>query len=345
MEELISVIVPVYNIGAYVERCVKSICSQTYKKLEIILVDDGSSDNSSVLCDEIAKKDSRIIVIHKKNGGLSEARNTGIERAAGKYLVFVDGDDYISRFMIEKLYHAIRLCDAELSICNFEYVYENTSTITHENTDLPLVNNVLKGEDILFTELFKYKSWYWVVAWNKIYKKELFNELRFPVGKIHEDEYIVHRLLAKCQKVATISEPLYYYVQRNAGIMYNCRKKKIDIDKVGYLLDRVIFYKENGYPSECVWKLIRSILTNIYDIFELKNTIQNSEFSIIKKNLQIQFSYVFNECQPIDHSVSRKEMLLLKLANYDIAFSYNLLRFIKRVKVYYGKSKCNCSDL
>lgn len=215
----ISVIVPVYNVQQYLEKCVRSLIEQTYKEIEIILVDDGSTDRSGVLCDEMAEMDERICVIHKKNGGLSSARNTGIDYAKGEYLYFVDSDDYIAKDTLKKLYDKIKQEKADLALCGIAYIDENGHTIKEI---LPYMTD---GE--VWNEEQFWKNRYimgtgnicYAVAWNKLYRRTLFQNERYDVGKLHEDEYICHRIISQCSRIAIVNEVLYYYLQRDNSIM------------------------------------------------------------------------------------------------------------------------------
>lgn len=220
MEELISVIVPIYNVGAYLEECVESIRCQTYNNLDIILVDDGSDDGSEKQCDEYRLKDNRIKVIHKKNGGLSDARNVGLLAADGDYVMFIDSDDLIVPKMIEKLYRAIKACSSGVSICGFKK-FENTANITNtcETKDV----HTLSGREYIVSVYTGNDSGMGFVAWNKLYKKALFIEydIRYPVGRIYEDAFTTYKLIYKSERVATVDEKLYYYRQRTGSIMYS----------------------------------------------------------------------------------------------------------------------------
>ena len=212
IEEKISVIVPVYNVEAYLEKCVESILRQTYTNLEILLIDDGSTDNSGDLCDQLALRDQRIRVIHKENGGLSDARNTGIEEASSDLIGFVDSDDYIDEDMYETLYRQMLESKAELSMCGHYDVY-------HQNPEKQVVaiqTWVLTPEEAIRMVMeAKILS---VTAVNKLYKKELFDQLRFEMGKIAEDAFIMIRLIHQCSKVVATNEKKYYYVHRENSI-------------------------------------------------------------------------------------------------------------------------------
>ena len=207
----ISIIVPVYDVEKYLKKCVDSILNQTFKDFELILVDDGSPDNSGAICDQYAEKDSRVRVIHKENGGLSDARNAGIEVARGKYLGFVDSDDFVNEDMYKQLYTSIIENNADLSICGIFDLYEGKTPIKKTEKKLLLNRNeamimIFHGNEIS------------VHAYNKLYKKEIFESLRYPVGKYHEDSYIIVNVLDRCKKIAINTKQMYYYYHRDGSI-------------------------------------------------------------------------------------------------------------------------------
>ena len=219
--EKVSIIIPVYNVAQYLDKCMESVLSQSYHNTEVLLVDDGSTDGSGALCDGWAKKDPRIEVLHKKNGGLSDARNAGLDAAHGEYLVFVDSDDYIADDMVQKLYDALKKNNADMSICNICYVDEQGALLEDDNRDSPLRDEVLSGHEIIVKECDCYhKGWYYIFTVNKLYKKSLFSEIRFPVGKLSEDDFVAHRIFMRCKRVACISDVGYYYVQRSGSILH-----------------------------------------------------------------------------------------------------------------------------
>ena len=212
MGEKISVIVPVYNVEQYLERCVDSIINQTYTNLEIILVNDGSTDNSGKLCDELAKKDKRIRVIHKENGGLSDARNRGIEEAESDLVGFIDSDDYIDRDMYEILLKNLDNTDADLSMCALYDVYNNTPEAQVTNKETWELSSEQAIKMVMEAKILS------VTAVNKLYRKSLFSDLKFEVGKIAEDAFIMIKLLDKCEKIVATNEKKYYYVHRENSI-------------------------------------------------------------------------------------------------------------------------------
>ena len=272
MEEKISVIVPIYKVEKYLRKCVDSIINQTYKNLEIILVDDGSPDNCPAICDEYAKKDNRIKVIHKPNGGLSDARNAGLDIATGEYIAFVDSDDYIDLTMYEKLYNAIKQNNCDLAICGFRQVDEN---------DKPLNNGwskkfVIYEKDHSLDALFTTNIGGIVVAWNKLYKKHIFDIIRYPKGLIHEDEYIIYDVIVKCNGIVIIEDQLYNYVQRANSIIGSKPTKKVfDVITALEYRKSKIGLNDKYYPEVC------SQLLNAY--YTVWQRVQNGDKELKKE--------------------------------------------------------------
>lgn len=216
----ISVIVPVYNVKRYLPKCVQSIVDQTFEDLEILLIDDGSTDGSGELCDLLAQKDSRIRVIHKENGGLSEARNRGIEEATAGLIGFVDSDDHIAKDMYEVLYGQLRAADAQISICGIYNEYEDHCVAEYPKKELYVVDG--KEAFRMAMEGRKFS----VPAWNKLYHKSLFDKIKFPLGKLSEDAFIIPEVLSKAGRVAITTEPKYYYVHRMNSITSSAFRDK-----------------------------------------------------------------------------------------------------------------------
>lgn len=211
-EEKISIIVPVYNVEAYLEKCVESILKQTYTNLEILLVNDGSTDKSGELCDKLALRDHRIRVIHKENGGLSDARNRGIDEASSNLIGFIDSDDYIDEDMYETLYRQMVASKADLSMCGHYDVYHQ---IPEKQVAEIKTWELMPEEAIKMVMEAKILS---VTAVNKLYKKALFEQLRFRIGKIAEDAFIMVDLIHQCSKIVATNEKKYYYVHRENSI-------------------------------------------------------------------------------------------------------------------------------
>lgn len=235
-DTLISVIVPVYNVQDYLEKCVVSICKQSYKKLEIILIDDGSTDRSGEMCDAYKSNDSRIVVLHKSNGGLSSARNEGLKIAKGDYICFVDSDDFIHKDMIAKLYLALIQESAELAVC--DYSSSDSFTLTMEK--------VVYQKDEAISHLFDDQG-YKFYAWNKMYKRSLFENIEFPNGKNYEDIVTTYNIINKCNKIVYIKSELYHYTIRKGSITnVNFSEKNYDlIDAINY----VELHIKKEYPA------------------------------------------------------------------------------------------------
>lgn len=210
MSEKISVIVPVYKVEQYLRKCVDSILAQTYQNLEIILVDDGSPDACGTICDEYAKQDSRITVIHKPNGGLSDARNAGLDLMTGKYVAFVDSDDWIMPRMYETLLQMLKQFQADIAFGavadDLEQDGKATTVKVSNYGDEPFSESAAEAMRRYF-----HGSW---AAWDKLYKADLFRDIRYPVGEINEDEAIVLQLLSKCTCVCYTNEVFYHYMRR-----------------------------------------------------------------------------------------------------------------------------------
>ena len=201
---LISVVVPIYNVEKYLDRCVESLCAQTYKNLEIILVDDGSPDSSPVLCDEWGTRDERIVVVHKQNGGLSDARNAGVMAAHGSYIGFVDSDDYVAPDMYESLYTHMQETDADIAICGIADVYS-------DHTELPkkTMRSVMTSEEVLSDMLLN--KTLTVCVPPRLYPAWLLHEVPQPVGMTHEDSWTMVDYFTKVKRAAVDTTPRYFY--------------------------------------------------------------------------------------------------------------------------------------
>ena len=237
-DELISIIIPVYKVEKYLEKCINSIIGQTYTNLQIILVDDGSPDNSGKICDKYAKEDSRIEVIHKSNGGLSEARNRGIEIAKGKYIGFVDSDDYIKEDMYEVLYNLIKKFQADVSICNLYDVIGDEKNIRNINEGIKEYNRIDILKEVLMDKNIQ------SYAWNKLYKKELFANIKYPIGRKYEDIGTTFYVLEQCKKVVVTGSAEYFYLKREDSLVNDVTEGTI-LDYIDLIIDRYLYVKKN----------------------------------------------------------------------------------------------------
>ena len=216
METAISVIVPVYRVEKYLPACIDSILNQTFTDFELILVDDGSPDRCPEICDETAKRDARVRVIHQANQGLSAARNAGIEAARGAWLSFVDSDDFLAPDFLETLHDAAVRAGADCALCGVQLTDEAGQKI---GQPLSVADGVRTGRSILET-LCRAPEITYLVAWNKLYRRDVFQTLRYPVGMQNEDTYLAAELFDTVQTVICVSKPMYFYRQRADSIMH-----------------------------------------------------------------------------------------------------------------------------
>ena len=245
MKPKVSIIIPVYNVEKYLDKCIASVVSQTYQNLEIILVDDGSPDNCPAICDQWQERDSRIKVIHQKNGGLSVARNNGTDASHGTYIQYVDSDDTIEPNTVECLLQACLENDADVSCCGCYRDYSDHST-SH-----PLTNTIkiYEGENIIRSAL---RDDFMPNAWNKLWRRELFDaDCRFPPGMVFEDIATTWKAFRKCHRVVVIPEILYHYVVRKDSI---CNAKNMK-----RFVDRWIAFKERYDVMSGMGEVIRQI--------------------------------------------------------------------------------------
>lgn len=305
-KDLISVIIPVYKVEKYLEKCIESIIKQTYTNLQIILVDDGSPDNCGKICDEYAKKDSRIEVIHKINGGLSDARNVGINRANGRYIGFVDSDDYIKEDMYEKLINLIKEYNADVSICNLydvidgkEYVRNKDNGI-HEYSRIDILKEILLDKNI--------QSY----AWNKLYKKELFDEIKYPIGKKYEDIGTTFYLFEKCNKIVVTSEPEYYYLKRSDSLVNNVTESTV-LDYTDIIIQRYLYTQKNieklrKYNN---YYLAKTLITAHNDI-ELLGSISEKMQEKYKELYNLVYNIMKNDREDIEELFNAEQKKAIK---------------------------------
>ena len=241
--EKISVIVPIYNVEKYLERCIESIINQTYKNLEIILVDDGSPDNCGNICERYAQKDNRIIVIHKENGGLSDARNAGLKIATGEYISYIDSDDYIDNDMYEYMMKEMSKENADIAICGTKVDFENGITKLKENKE----KEILNAKEALI-KLNSFSS-FDMAVWNKIYKRNIVSGIEFPIAKTSEDYFVMYQYFDRAKKIVVLPQAKYHYIQRENSIS---RGKKISHDYIEGSRAQQNFIKRNYSEIEFV---------------------------------------------------------------------------------------------
>ena len=281
MAPLISFVIPVYNVEKYLHKCVESVLAQTYDNIEVILVDDGSTDKSSEICDSFAVKDTRVRVVHKKNGGQSLARNEGLRFAHGAYISFIDSDDYVSPLLAEKLFSSINDTNSDLAMCFFSYTDEDGTVLGDYNDDTCI------GE-YNTEELLRKLAAGWtlgILVWNKLYKKELFeNGIQFTEGRIAEDELIAHRLLSQVKKAFIVPDVLYFYRQREGSIT-NSNFTKRNLDSIEALIDRVEFFISEG-KKELAFISLVSAMRNLAFLWQFRK--QNEEIRLLLDDYKIK---------------------------------------------------------
>lgn len=323
-KSLVTIVVPMYNVEKYIEKCLDSLINQTYKNIEVIVVNDGSKDNSLTITEKKANQDSRIKIVSQTNQGLSAARNTGIDNANGNYICFVDSDDFVHPDYVKLLLECIVENDADISVCNFFYIDEEGNTWKRKEKEKKLYNNEEALKDIFSKEQNTE-----VMTWNKLYKLQLFrdNKIYFPVGRYHEDNFTTYRLYYYSKKIAMISDELYYYLQRNNSIMgQKFNKKRLDIldaidETKDFFKNKKIKLDEEIQCYEIIAKI--NILNNmIRDKYKEKERI-----NIIDDIIKNKKAYRKNKF--IDKKT--KIALILLFGNGEIyAFSISLFDLLKK---------------
>lgn len=295
-DKLISIIVPVYNVEKYLKKCVYSILNQSYKNLEVILVNDGSTDNSGKICDELSREDSRIKVYHKDNGGLSDARNYGVAKANGEYVGFVDSDDYIDQYMYENLYKAIRKYNTQIAECGITRVYKNNKLRPHYDGEE--YSLVVDREGYLKEYLENRKVYGAAVC--KLLSIDLAKVLKFPDGKVYEDVFYTLELLKKVDKYTLISGNYYYYYIRGNSITTKTFSSR-DMDYIE-IIDKIGEYTLNNYSKLKEKLFIRqgfAYLSIFNQIIQLNDYRQIPEYSILIGKLKnIRSNIIFNKLAP-----------------------------------------------
>ncbi len=280
----VSVIVPVYNVEKYIHKCVDSILNQTMRELEVVLVDDGAQDNSGKICDEYAEKDQRVRVIHKENGGQSDARNVGCKEAVGDYILFIDSDDYVEHTMIERLYNMAKEHQVDMSVCGVYNVYSSGTKAQcdvieeFQCDNVEAFGHVMVGRKIPGTMC------------NKLIKREIAQQLRFPVGKLYEDAFYTTQLMQVVKTVYVTTEPMYYYFHR-AGSSTTTPFRKRDMDVVEAYRENFAVVKER-FPEieeEAKFRLDWAYFTALDRILQLEEFRTIDDFkevvSYLRKNV------------------------------------------------------------
>lgn len=318
MNPLISVIVPVYNVEKYLAQCIESIIYQTYKNIEIILINDGSTDGSKEICYKYAQRDTRIKIINKENGGLSDARNAGIKTMMGKYLMFVDSDDWLEINCIELLYDLLKKYDADLVIGGVKKVEDESGRIIWTTQSKQIVNTVFDSKQDAMKDMFQNGC----ASWARLYNREIHENILFPVGEINEDEAIVLKILDQCQKIIKTNE-----------VIYNYRYRKESITSTTWHIKKIAWYEhckqnlrfiEEKYPELTKCAEVRYISSLIW---VLNNMCQNvKEYDEYIKKYRKKLKAIMRQSESIK-GLSRKE----QIRAYLLAYMYYPYSFIIKI--------------
>jgi glycosyltransferase involved in cell wall biosynthesis len=323
----VSIIVPIYNVEKYLCKCLDSILNQTYKKLEIILVDDGSPDNCGKICDEYAKKDSRIKVVHKENGGLSSARNAGLEIATGDIIAFIDSDDWVYNKMIEKTVNVMLEENADIVCFEFTSQIEDTNINNYECNN---ISKILNSEEairlLLEGEIKDY-------VWNKIFKKEVFENLLFPIGRNYEDMATTYLTFLKASKIVLIQDKLYFYYIR-ANSIVNVKDKNA-ILKGKY--DAMLAYYERIENISKKFESLRDLSIKNFieraigfiEFIDLQNDEINNKY---RKDTLFYIKEYYDEYEKSKYKKMIKLIKLKIILNTNLKYS-KLVNKIKRKKI------------
>lgn len=320
---MVSIIVPVYNTCDYLDKCIKSIVRQTYPNLEIILVDDGSTDGSGDVCEQWKKRDSRIKVIHQKNQGQGAARNSGLLLAAGDYIQFVDSDDYIELDMVEQLIRIMIKEDTDIFICMFKIIYPDRITNVHADQK----ERVVSGEVALIDYFSGNGAPYLSIVWNKLYKRKIFMNnpiMLFPHSHIYEDEYVSYKMLYRAKKISIIDAPLYCYMQRNGSVMHSAKGYKELLVREKIIREYYRWMQESAPELD---KLIEYAGIRIFNGF-VWSCVQNQDFEKCKPIISRLNSFILRNT----HDLRNNPYLTSKVYKNYLLMKWGLIVRVKQME-------------
>lgn len=265
MEKVVSIIVPVYNLEKYLSKCLDSILAQTYKNLEVLLIDDGSTDGSARICDDYQNRDARMIAIHKENGGAADARNLALDKCTGDYVTFIDGDDYVAEDFVERLVQIMAEKDADIAICGWNNVEgDKVEPFCANNGEIKVYNTEQALEVLLYQEEFD------SAMWPKLYKRELFDGIRFPKGNLYEDIAIIYKVFMRAAKVGYVNYAGYFYLLRESGTtLKSFTKGKMDLVNVVLDMEQILSEK---YPELKKAAASRVVRANFHIYMQIPDT-------------------------------------------------------------------------
>ena len=304
---LVSIIVPVYNVEKYVKKCLDFLLVQTYKNTEIIVIDDGSIDESGRVCDELKSKNNQLVVVHQKNKGLSGARNAGIKIAKGEFICFVDSDDYVKKDFIDKMMKNID-DDTDIVVCGFNNEVPSKNTLSGELATIKLLT---KQENIE------------VIAWNKMYRRSLFKDIKFPEGDNYEDTLTTYKLLSRARKVVYIPESLYVYVDRSDSITKSDDKEKRLIARERAAKESLELFRGKRKLESASWIALLTAKLAWMD-FAMKGEVDKKRFYSSRKWIIDNY----NRYRKNDYMNSKLKCYLLMIKPFGGMF-YKLFRVIK----------------
>lgn len=284
----ISIIVPVYNVERYLDNCISSILEQSFTDFELIIVNDGSKDNSGRICDEYKDRDFRIKVIHQENSGLSAARNAGIQASQGTYITFIDSDDFIHSNMVAILYNNMMGNNADISICDYHLVYEGKEIPKDFGDNNLKVYNNIEG----VKKIVEKSEASMIIACSKLYRRSLFDDICYPVGKYHEDEFVTYKLFYKSTKIVVTDAKLYYYLKRSnsiTGSTYSIKR----LEKLEALEEAIMFFKNENNKELTHLAEYRYLLNIQIAYYRVKYEINFNK--VIMDKLKIQYNKNFKE--------------------------------------------------
>ena len=316
MNPKVSIIVPVYEVEDYIGKCIKSLLEQTYKDFEVLVVNDGTKDNSIKIANEIVKDDHRFIFLDKENGGLSDARNFGIKQAKGEYLSFLDSDDYFDKEFLTKMINKITSDKADIVICDVALVDEKYHLIREQKN---IYSHPIEGKKAMFDISILN------MAQNKLYKKKLFDEIQYPIGYYYEDRATTYKLFFKAKTISFLNESLFYYLQRNNSITRGLNQQKLD-DPLKILAEIETFFKKHKIYDEYRYKFIQNYLLTI-----LSSSVQIASFSDnYLLDIQKYIQRVDKDIYTIKNiyllkDITKKKMLALLLLKFK---SYKLFKLL-----------------
>lgn len=317
MEEKISIIIPVYNVEKYIKRCLDSVINQTYKNIEVILINDGSLDNSGLICNEYAKKYNNIKVFHKENGGVSSARNLGIDKANGEYLAFVDPDDFIDKYMYEKLYNSIKKFNSEIAVSSFSYIINGIE----DKQDISNKEIVFSKEVVIEKYFQNVYPFNYSFLCNKLFKKELFNEVRLNVKiLVQEDTEIMIKLYNKSKKISYIGEALYFYELRNESLTSNkISRGKITTEQAFLEIYKYTKKSLSQFKSQALLKYTSYFFNIIIEIIKNYDEYEYDYYNLIRK-LRLNYKEIISDKKmPLKYKVHASLLLISpKLYRYYI---------------------------